>query len=243
MRKTLAVRNLIASLFVTGIVLYLMAKTTSPKIIFVPFLICGLSLAGKSFGQFMGREKWVTVFHKLFILGFLLFWFGFLAVAVFLSIRDKSYGMLLFTLPFWVVGFFITKNKLLGIKGKQGKKDTVSPFRFAFVVSTILVSIAILAGIFLFILGIQRKETGLLFAGGFFTLGALTFVLGWLTINGRFQTCKVDVLGLYMGFLLSGIGMGILVWKFADLRFWILIPVLMVIAGVVQIIKSLKKRK
>lgn len=240
MRKTLAVRNLIASLFMTGIVLYLMAKTTSPKIIFVPFLICGLSLAGKSFGQFMGREKWVTVFHKLFILGFLLFWFGFLAVAVFLSIRDKRYGMLLFTLPFWVVGFFIVKNKLLGKKSKQSAS---SPFRFAFVVSTILVGIAILAGIFLLILGIQRRETGLLFAGGFFTLGALTFVLGWLTINGRFETCKVDVLGLYMGALLSGIGMGILVWKFADLRFWILIPVLMVIAGVVQIIKSLKKRK
>lgn len=239
MRKTLAVRNLIASLFVTGIVLYLMAKTPSPKIIFVPFLICGLSLAGKSFGQFMVREKWVTVFHKLFILGFLLFWFGFLAAAAFISIRDKRYGMLMFTLPFWVVGFFLVKNKLLGKKSSK----TGSPFRFAFVVSTILVSIAILVGIFLFILGIQRKETGLLFAGGFFTLGALTFVLGWLTINGRFETCKVDVLGLYMGFLLSGIGMGILVWKFADLRFWILIPVLMVIAGVVQIIKSLKKRK
>lgn len=243
MRKTLAVRNLIGSLFVTGIILYLMSKTQSPKIIFVPFLICGLSLAGKSFGLFMGREKWVTVFHKLFILGFLLFWFGFLAVAAYTCIRDKSYGMLLFTLPFWVVGFFIAKNKLLGIKGKQGKKNTVSPFRFAFVVSTILVSIAILAGIFLFILGIQRRETGLLFAGGFFTLGALTFVLGWLTINGRFDTCKVDVLGLYMGLLLAGIGIGIILWKFTELGLWILVPALMVIAGAAQIIKSLKKRK
>lgn len=243
MRKAPIIRNLILSVFITGLLLYFMCKSPGPKIIFVPFLICSLSLAGKSIAQILRKEKWVTAFHKLFILGFLLFWFGFLAAAAFISIRDKRYGMLLFTLPFWVVGFFITKNKLLGIKGKQSKKDTVSPFRFAFVVSTILVSIAILVGIFLFILGIQRKETGLLFAGGFFTLGALTFVLGWLTINGRFETCKVDVLGLYMGFLLSGIGMGILVWKFADLRFWILIPVLMVIAGVVQIIKSLKKRK
>ena len=239
MRKAPIIRNLILSVFITGLLLYFMCKSPGPKIIFVPFLICSLSLAGKSIAQILRKEKWVTAFHKLFILGFLLFWFGFLAAAAFISIRDKRYGMLMFTLPFWVVGFFLVKNKLLGKKSSK----TGSPFRFAFVVSTILVSIAILAGIFLFILGIQRKETGLLFAGGFFTLGALTFVLGWLTTNGRFETCKVDVLGLYMGFLLSGIGMGILVWKFADLRFWILIPVLMVIAGVVQIIKSLKKRK
>lgn len=237
MRQTLAIRNLIVSVFVTGLLLYFMVKSPSPKIIFIPFLICGLSLAGKSLFQILGKEKWAAVFHKLFILGFLLFWFGFLAFAAFLSIRDKSYGMLLFTLPFWVVGFFLVKNKLLG------KKSTSSPFRFAFVVSSVLVTLAVLAGIFLFILGIQRSETGLLFAGAFFTLGALTFVLGWLTINGRFETCKADVLGLYMGALLAGFGIGILVWKFADLGLWILVPALMVVAGAAQIIKSLKKRK
>lgn len=239
MWKTLAVRNLIASLFVTGIVLYLMAKTPSPKIIFVPFLICGLSLAGKSLGQIMDREKWVTVFHKLFILGFLLFWFGFLVVAAFISIQDKNYSLLIFSLPFWLVGIYLTKNKLLGKKsGKAG-----SPFRFAFVVSTALITIAILAGILLLILGIQRKEPGLLFGGAFFVLVSFAFVLGWLTVNGKFESCKIDVLGLYMGVVLVGIGTGILVWKFAELGIWILIPILMTVAGLLQILKSIRKRK
>lgn len=240
MKNPLALRNLLLSLFITGLLVYFMGKSPSPKIVFVPFLICGISMAGKCIALIGKKEKWAMVFHKLFILGFLLFWFGFLTVAAFICIRDKSYGLLVFTLPFWVIGFFLVKNKLLG---KKGRKNTASPFRFAFVVSTILVSIAILAGIFLFILGIHRGETGLLFAGAFFALGALTFVLGWLTVNGHFENCSIDVLGLYMGILLAGIGIGIIVWKFAELHLWILIPVLMTIAGVAQVIKSLKSRK
>lgn len=239
MKKTPAVRNLISSLLLTGILLYLMVKTTSPKIILVPFLICGLSLAGKSAAQLLKKEKWITVFHKLFVLGFLLFWFGFLAVAAYTCIRDKSYGMLLFTLPFWVIGFFVVKTKLLGKKSDH----TGSPFRFAFVVSAILVGLAIAASIFLFVLGIQREETGLLLAGFFFVLVSIAFVLGWLTVNGMFAKSKVDVLGLYMGVVVAGIGIGVLLWKFADLGLWIIIPILMTVVGLMQIVKCLKRNQ
>lgn len=239
MKQPMVIRNFLLSLLATGILGYLMLKSPNPKIIFVPFLICGLSLAGKSLMQLTGNNKGAAVFHKLFVIGFLLFWFGFLSVAAYICLRDKSYGMLLFTLPFWVVGFFIVKNKLLGKKSSK----TGSPFRFAFVVSTVLVCIAILAGIFLFALGIQRKETGLLFAGGFFVLVSLAFPLGWLTINGRFEKCKVDVLGLYMGIVVAGFGVVILVWKFEALGLWMLVPALMVVAGVLQIVKCLKKKK
>ena len=208
MKNPMVVRKLILSLLVTGLLAYFMVKSPSPKIIFVPFLICGISMAGKCIALIGGQEKWAAVFHKAFILGFLLFWFGFLAVAAFICIRDQSYGMLLFTLPFWVGGCLIGKNKLLG---KKSRKEA-SPFRFAFVVSTALVTIAILAGILLLILGVYRKELGLLFAGAFFALGAFTFVLGWLTVNGHFSKCKIDVLGLYMGILVAGTGIGVLLW-------------------------------
>lgn len=239
MKKTPAARNLIGSIILTGILLYLLVKTPSPKIIFVPFLLCGLSLAGKSSAQLLKKGKWVTAFHKLFILGFLLFWFGFLAVAAYTCIRDKRYGMLLFTLPFWVIGFFVVKNKLLGKKSSKAG----SPFRFAFIVSAALVVIAIAAGIFLFILGIQRKETGLLFGGMFFVLVSLAFPLGWLTINGKLEKAKVDVLGFYMGILVAGIGIGILIWKFAELGLWMIVPILMIAAGLAAVIKSLKRRQ
>lgn len=239
MKQPFAIRNFIVSAFVTGLLAYLMLKSTSPKIIFIPFLICGLSMAGKSLAQMTGKEKWAAVFHKLFTIGFLLFWFGFLGVAAFICLRDKSYSMLLFTLPFWVVGFFIIKNKLLS--KKSSKAD--SPFRFAFAVSAALVVIAIAAGIFLFVLGIQRREPALLIGGVFFVLVSLAFPLGWLTISGKLANSKVDVLGLYMGIVVAGIGMGILVWKFAELGLWMIVPVLMIAAGLAAVIKSLKRKQ
>lgn len=238
MKNPMVLQKLILSLLITGLLAYFMSKSPSSKIIFVPFLICGISMAGKCISLIWGQEKWAAVFHKAFILGFLLFWFGFLAVAAFISLRDQSYGMLLFTLPFWVVGFFLVKNKLLGKK----RNKEASPFRFAFVVSTALVSIVILAGILLFILGIHRKEIGLLFAGAFFALGAFTFVLGWLTVNGYFAKYKIDVLGLYMGILLAAFGIGILAWNAGRMGIWSLVPILMTVAGTAQIVKCLKNR-
>lgn len=239
MKQPFVIRNFIVSAFVTGLLAYFMYKSTSSKIIFVPFLICGVSLAGKSLMQLAENEKWAAVFHKLFVLGFLLFWFGFLSVAAFVCLRDKSYSILLFTLPLWVVGFFIARNKLLG---KKSCKEA-SPFKFTFIISSALVVIAIAAGIFLLVPGIERREPGLLFGGVFFVLVSLAFPLGWLTINGKFKRNNVDVLGLYMGIVVAGIGIGFLVWKFTELGVWMIVPILMTAAGLLQIIKCIKRHK
>jgi len=239
MKQPMAIRNFLLSLLVTGVLGYFMLKSPSPKIIFVPFLICGLSLAGKSLMQLTGNSKWAAVFHKLFVIGFLLFWFGFLSVAVFICLRDKSYGMLLFTMPFWVIGFFVVNNKLLDKKSSKAG----SPFRFAFIVSAALVVIAIAAGIFLLALGIQRKEPALLFGGVFFVLVSLAFPLGWLTVSGKLANSTVDVLGLYMGIVVAGIGICILVWKFVELGLWMIVPILMIAAGLAAVIKCLKHKE
>ena len=123
-RKTPA-GNLAVSLGVAAVLLRLLT-TPSPQIVLLPFLICSLAMAGKSVAQILGKDKLANVFHKIFVAGFLLFWFGFLAVAGFLAIRDKQYSLLFLIVPFCLIGFFITKNKLLG---KKNKKEA-SPFRF-----------------------------------------------------------------------------------------------------------------
>ena len=43
---------------------------------------------------------------------FILFWFGFRAVAGYISLRDNQPGMLLFSIPFWLAGFFFAKKRL-----------------------------------------------------------------------------------------------------------------------------------
>ena len=242
MKRKTPIGNLGASVCAIAVLLYLIARTTSPKIILLPFLICALAMAGKSIAQMIGKEKWAMVFHKLFVVGFLLFWFGFLMVAGFIAIRDKQYSLLFLIVPFSLIGFFITKNKLLG---KKSKKDG-SPFRFAHVVSTILVILALLAGILLLVLGIQRAQLALAFMGVFFFVGGGAFVVGTLTVRGVFDKAKIDIMGLYMGvvFIFLGIGFTVMILKQAESAgLWILIPLLMTAAGVLQTVKCLKHKK
>ena len=242
MKRKTPVGNLAASLCAAGIVLYVMGKTTSQKIILLPFLLCVLSVAGKSIALLLGREKLAAVLHKCFVGSFLLFWFGFLAVAGYLSVRDKQYGLLIFLVPFFLIGIFVAKNKLLG---KKRRKEG-SPFRFAHVVSTILVSLVLLAGILLLVLGISRLQWTLAFMGVFFFVGGGAFVVGTLTVRGVFDKARIDVAGMYMGIVIAlfGIGFGLMLFTASESAgLWLLIPILMAVAGVLQVIKCVKNRR
>lgn len=242
MKRKSPIGNLMASVCATGILLYVMGKTTSPKIILLPFLICALSMTGKSIAQMLHKEKLAVVFHKCFVGGFVLFWMGFLAVAGYITVRDRNYSMLILLVPFLLVGVFLIKNKLLGKKSQKN----VEPFRFAHVISAILVSLALLSGMVLLILGIHRSQWGLAFMGVFFLLGGGAFVLGTLTVRGAFDKAKIDVFGLYMGivFAVLGIGFAAMLYQLSEnAGLWILIPLFMTAAGVVQVIKCLKNKE
>lgn len=196
MKKGLATKKLITSIMVTVTLLYFMAKSPSPKIIFIPFLVCSISLAGKSIAQMLDRKKLEFIFGKVFVLGFLLFFVGFLIFAGYTSIRDRNYSLLVFSIPFWIMGIFLIKNRLLN---KPGKKNGESVLTFAIVISALLVVLALLAGIFLLVLGFKDSNMVLVFGGVIFTFGSLAFVLAALTMKGCFDKIKIDVLGLYAG--------------------------------------------
>lgn len=250
MKNSLSARNLVSSTLITVMLIYFMTKTPSPKIVFLPFLVCSISMAGKSIAQLLNKKKCVMIFHKLFIIGFLLFWTGGLIAACYISIRDKTYSMLVFLLPFWLVGIYWIKNKLLN---KRNRKNGESVFAFGIVINIALVTILLLAGIILLILGIKDLDAGLIFAGVFFSFGAFTFVLAVLTIHGYLDKMKIDVLGMYIGILFVVIGIGFIALKYRELgsllemiRFfglWIIIPIMMTAAGVIQIVKCLRNRK
>ena len=242
MKRKTPVGNLFASLGATAVLLYILTSAPSPKIVLLPFLICSLAMAGKSIAQILGKDKLANVFHKIFVAGFLLFWFGFLAVAGYISVRDQQYSLLFLIVPFSLVGFFITKNKLLGKRNQRNP----SPFRFAHVASTILVGIVLLAGILLLILGIHRSQWALAFMGVFFFVGGGAFVVGTLTVRGVFDNAKIDIMGLYMGavFTFLGIGFTVMILNLAEsVGLWTLIPLLMSAAGILQIVKCLKNKK
>ena len=250
MKNNLSTRNLISSIVSTVLLLCFMAKSSSPKIIFVPFLICSLSMAGKSIARILNKKKMEFLFGKLFVLGFLLFFIGFLVVACFVSIRDKNYSLLVFLIPFWLVGIYLIKKRLFG---KKRKNNAESVFTFAIIISTLFVVIALLVGIFLLVLGIKDADLGLILGGVIFTFGSFAFVLAALTIKGCFDKVKIDVLGLYAGIAIAVIGIGFILLKFREsyslveivrsFGLWIIIPILMIAVGVYQVIKCIRNKK
>ena len=232
--------RLISSVFSTIILFYFMIKTPSSKVIFIPFLICSIAMTGKYLALYLGKSRLAEKFSKLFTLGFLLFWFGFLIVMLFLCVRDANYGTLWFTLPFWLAGTYIIKKRFLNSKGN---KSTGLQLPIGLVISMVSVLTLLVFGAVLFVQGIRTFDIRLVFIGGFFAFGAFTFVLGALTVKGCFDKCKVDVLGLYVGILFVVIGLGIIAMIYQqEFGFWIMIPVLMIAAGILQIIKCLKQK-
>ena len=178
---------------------------------------------------------------NLFTILFFLFWFGFLTVAAYICIRDKQYGMLLYSGIFWLVGIGFAKRKLFGNKTAKSKIGIPPWGAVLLIVSEITL---LVVGFGLLLQGVLEKEFGLLFMGSFFFFGALTFVLAVLFLKGCFDKFKIDILGLYFGifFVLCGSGIIVMICQ-QQFGAWIIIPVLMIIAGIIQIVKCIKNRK
>ena len=113
MRSGVAVRKLMTAISVLVLLVYFMGKTTSPIIIFVPFLFCSIASIGKNIGLLFNKKKLALFSDKLFKVSFFLFWFGFLLVTCYIMIRDNNYRMIIYTVPFWLAGILFIKRKLL----------------------------------------------------------------------------------------------------------------------------------
>lgn len=111
MKNALISRKLVKAVLAFVLLVYFMMDTTSPKIIFVPFLLCAFASAGKNLFLLLEQKRLALFFDRMFKVAFFLFWFGFLAVACYMLIKEKNYSLLLFTLPFWVVGFLFAKGR------------------------------------------------------------------------------------------------------------------------------------
>ena len=118
MKRVLIVRKLIIAVIALIILLYFVVRTTSPKIIFAPFLICSVASIGKNITMLLNKFKIAFFFDILFKITFFLAWFIFLVVVCYIAIRDGNYKVIFFTLPFWIGGLFFLKRKLLNKKDK-----------------------------------------------------------------------------------------------------------------------------
>lgn len=242
--------KLISSVFITGLLMYVMFNTTSPKIVFVPFLICAVSMALKTVGQIFEKAGMIFFFDKLFKGGFFLYGFGFLIFFDYLALKDKQYGLVIYSLLFWAVLFFVFKRVFFS---NNREAENPPKFNIAKIAASGLVIVSFLAGVVLLVLGIARKEAGIIFTGTFFALVSSVFILFHLSVSGVFEKFKTDLLGLYIGIVVALVGMGIPIVKFTEVLsvkgtiksfgVWIFVPIILFSAGVFQIVKTLKNRK
>lgn len=256
MKQSGLLKKVIVSAFCLAAIIYFMLNTASPKIIFVPFLICAVSMAGQCVALLVHHERVAQWFHMMFVGGFFLFWFGFLTATAYICIRDQNFAMLVFSIPFWLVGIWIVRSILrrnVPAPKKMEKADADKPFLFSAVVTAILVGTVLLAGIVLLALGFRNNSAGILLGGAFFLFGGGAFVVGALTVHGTFDKFKVDVLGIYMSAVVAGFGIGVVALKYGEhhslveaieeFGLWGIIPAVMILGGVAGIVSFLKNRK
>ena len=84
-----------------------------------------------------------------------------------------------------------------------------------------------------------NKNIALIYFGAFFVMGGMVFVLIFLQSKGVFEQLKIDILGIYVGFVFVMIGMGIIFFQtgmnlslkeiISVMKFWILIPIMFLV--------------
>lgn len=250
LKKAVYLKRIISAAAVNALLIYFTVKTLSPKIIFIPFLICGFAVISENILLLFGKTKPAELFNKLFAVGFLLFLFGFISVAVYVSIRDENYSLLLLSIPFLLIGLLFAKRKIFGSKAQKSSGER---FLFPVVMSSVLVAAVLISGAIMLFMGIVKRDIVIAFFGTFFVFGALTFILAVLSLKGCFDKCKIDVLRTYIGSFIAVIGAGFVALKFIEtysvsetvkeFGVWILIPILMIVVGIFTVVNCLKDKK
>lgn len=87
--KSIYVGRVMYALAFTIFMIYLCMKSNQ-KILFIPFIICGLAIAIKNIFLIQGKKKYVELFDRIFVLGFLLFFFGFLCFWCYINFINKN---------------------------------------------------------------------------------------------------------------------------------------------------------
>lgn len=108
-------RQIIVSIVTAGILLKILFDTNDflTVIVVLPFLIFAVGLGLKNALVIMKKEKLAEKISKMYVIAFLVYWFGFLIAWDYISFIEGKYRHILFSIPFWLGGFFFTYKRLL----------------------------------------------------------------------------------------------------------------------------------
>ena len=121
--KLKIIRSLIVTIVIMIILIWTFGKNEGiSKLIISPFLICTIAKFGEFICLLFKKERWIRLFHIIFLVSFFSFIFGFLLYALIYSLKNQDYGLLLLTSFFFVITFSVLKRyKKISKKEKREK--------------------------------------------------------------------------------------------------------------------------
>lgn len=93
---------------------FINTKDITIKIILIPFIICCISVLFSILASILNKDIIVKLMKKIYVIGFLTFWIGFLIFFTYSIIKQENdYSMILFTIPFWLFAIYIIHKEFI----------------------------------------------------------------------------------------------------------------------------------
>jgi len=155
MKKRIFTTNIIRAIFAFLLLMFVFTKNEqlSLRIMIVSFMLMTVCYIAENLCAFTNKILGAKIFHKLFVIIFLLFGFGFLTVWNYTWMKEKQYFPILFTIPLWIFEMYIFWKHLLGIK--PNSKQTKKKINLGIVVPSFLVICVLLVGSACLAIGIR----------------------------------------------------------------------------------------
>ena len=108
-------KKLITSIAVAGILLKVLFNTNDlmTRIVVIPFLVFAVALGMKNALIIMNKKALAIKVSKVYVVAFLIYWFGFLIYWNYASFMDGNYMKILYSVPFWLGEIYFTYKRLL----------------------------------------------------------------------------------------------------------------------------------
>ena len=107
----------IISVIIINIILFILfnsMKDITSKIVLIPFLICSIAILYSTLASILNKDIIVKLMKKIYVIGFLTFWIGFLIFFTYSIIKQENdYSMILFTIPFWLFAIYIIYKEFI----------------------------------------------------------------------------------------------------------------------------------
>ena len=107
-------KKIIASIVVAGILIKVLLNTNDlmTRIIVIPFLVFAVAMGITNTLVVMGKKTLAVKMSKVYVVAFLIYWFGFLIYWDYASFVDGNYMKILYSIPFWLGGIYFTYKRL-----------------------------------------------------------------------------------------------------------------------------------